>query len=114
MLKPQEETYSFAERAEILDRMDRVIKSFYYGATRTGCHTFIEFAGLLGEFHKLCAIEHENGRDFTNLSIHTGNSLPVKPHNLDYLAEKLTCIFGTSDEFWIGLVEHVKGKTREH
>lgn len=104
--------YTAAEREEILGRMRAVLSNFYYGAQRTGCHTFIEWTGVMQKYYDICRHEHDAGRDFTNSSVHTGGGLGYSPewrdHDFAYLAEKLTCIFGTDEAFWARLMTEIK------
>lgn len=88
--------YTEAEREEMLRKM-RVASSTFYGlAANAGCHAFIEFTGLMNEYIKLCEEAHKRGIDFTLASIHTGRALPIEPHHIAYLGEKLACIYGAS------------------
>ena len=82
------------ERAETLHKMRRASDLYYALAAQAGCHAFIEFAGLMNEFIKVCEDAHKQGIDFTMASTHTDRKLPFKPYHLQYLAEKLNCIYG--------------------
>lgn len=94
---PQEEpVYNKAEREEILVSMREASSKFYGMAVHTKCHPFIEFTGLLNEFITICQAAHAKGIDFTQSNTHTGQALPIAPHNVAYLAEKLNCIYGPS------------------
>lgn len=70
--------------------------AFYYHAVKIGCHPFIEFTGLLNEYINICRAAHAAGIDFTETSVHGSGVLPVKPHHVAYLSEKLACIYGNS------------------
>lgn len=61
---------------------------FYVAAVRIGVHTYVEMAGFMGEFIKMCRDMHEEGIDFGT------EPLRAKPHQLAYIAEKFDCIFG--------------------
>jgi hypothetical protein len=86
--------YSPEERAEMLKKMQALSDLFYSQATQTGCHAFIEFAGLMNEFIRVCEEAHAKGLDFPFANTHSGTPLPFAPHNLSYLGEKLGCIYG--------------------
>jgi hypothetical protein len=90
----RDEVYSAEERAPMLPRMRAASAAFYRAAVQIGCHPFIEFAGLMNEYIKLCEQAHEAGIDFTNTNAHSGNALPMQDYNVRYLAEKLECIYG--------------------
>lgn len=82
------------ERAGMLQKMRDLSDAYYSKATATGCHAFIEFAGLMNEFITVCSKAHNQGQDFPFANTHSGTALPFKPWNLAYLAEKLNCIYG--------------------
>ena len=85
--------YSLAEREKMLADMRKTSTVFYGLATAIGNHPFIEFAGLMNEYIKLCHDAHERGIDFTQCNIHTGVGLPMPSHSVAYINEKLSCIF---------------------
>lgn len=82
-----------AEKA--LVDMRRAAGAYYAAAVGTGCHTFIEFTGLINEYITVCTQMTANG-DYTwlNANTHTGVPLQLRKHNVIYLAEKLDCIYG--------------------
>lgn len=88
-----ETVYSTAEREVMLAGMRRASTAFYGLATAIGNHPFVEFAGLMNEYIKLCDDAHERGIDFTQCNAHTGVKLPMPSHAVDYINEKLSCIF---------------------
>lgn len=57
-------------------------------------HAFIEFCGVLSKYVDICHRCAEQGIDFRLLNTHSGQSLPVEVHDMQYLGEKLDCIFG--------------------
>jgi hypothetical protein len=85
--------YTAEERAAILDRMRAVTNQFYLGAVRAGCHAFIEFAGLMGEFIKVCEETEARGAPWVNANGH-GANLVLQQFQVDYVREKLECIYG--------------------
>lgn len=74
--------------------MEAASALFYAAAIRTGNHAFIEWTGLINEYIKLCEAAAAQGIDFRFLNIHCGKHLPMRPHNLHYIQEKLDCIYG--------------------
>lgn len=82
------------ELREMVRKMSDTSALFYALAVTTGCHTFIEFCGLMNKYIDVCRRAAEAGIDFTQTSIHGGEKLPVERHDVDYLAEKFACIFG--------------------
>lgn len=82
------------ERDEALAAMDQVITQFYRAAVRIGNHPFIEFAGVMTAYVKSCERAHRTGIDFTECNRHAGSQLPMEGVEVDYLNEKLDCIFG--------------------
>jgi hypothetical protein len=90
------EIYDKKEREQILSRMQEVVTGFYGAAQRTGCHGFLEFCGVMGEYLAVCREAHKNGIDFTQANTHSGQALPIQTFHANYLAEKLNCIYGPS------------------
>lgn len=82
------------ERVEALKLMRAASTAFYMLATRIGNHPFIEFTGLMNEYIKVCEQAHEQGIDFSDCSAHTGIELPLMGYHLNYINEKLECIYG--------------------
>jgi hypothetical protein len=82
------------EREEALTRMDAVVTAFYREAVRIGNHPFVEFAGVMTAYVKSCQRAHAAGIDFTECNRHGGRQLPMEGFEVDYLTEKLDCIFG--------------------
>lgn len=73
---------------------EEAIRRFYGAAVHIGNHPFVEFAGVMQAYLKSCARAHEKGIDFSECNRHAGHQLPMESFELDYLAEKLDCIFG--------------------
>lgn len=86
--------YSKKERDVQIKKMENVSLDFYSGATRTGCHAFIEFCGFMRKFIDICKNSSEAGVDFNEANTHVGVELVVADHDLVYLAEKFDCVFG--------------------
>mgnify|MGYP000275789987 CR=1 FL=1 len=81
------------ERAMMLRRMREASAVFYGLAVQAQCHPFIEFAGLMNEYIKCCEEAHAKGIDFAACNKHAGQHLPMPGHSVDYVNEKLECIF---------------------
>ena len=81
------------EQATALNSMRATSALFYANAVRIGNHPFIEFCGLMNEYIKACEIAHKSGIDFSECSAHSGQPLPMKSYMIDYVNEKLNCIF---------------------
>jgi hypothetical protein len=81
------------EREIALAKMKEASSVFYAQATRIGVHPFIEFCGLMNEYIKACEDAHAQGIDFSEFNTHSGKQLPLKSYMIDYINEKLECIF---------------------
>ena len=81
------------ERATAIAAMRAASGSFYANAARTRNHTFIEFCGLMNEYINACEMAHAEGIDFSDCNAHSGQQLPMAPHMIEYVNEKLDCIF---------------------
>ena len=81
------------ERTEALYQMQTVSSGFHAQAVKIGVHPFIEFCGLMNEYIKACRRAHENGVDFSTCNTHTGQDLPLESFEVEYINEKLECIF---------------------
>lgn len=77
----------------VIYKMRMASHAFYYSAARIGNHPFIEFTGLMNECIQCCERALVAGIDFTQCNTHSGVSLPMAPFNVDYVNEKLECIF---------------------
>lgn len=87
-----------------VNEMRKIVDRFYFQAIGVGNHPFIEWTGLMHEYVSICQLALNEGIDFTSCHIHSEEALPLHPVNIDYLAEKVRCIFGRSinahpDEF---------------
>ena len=81
------------ERVTAIAAMKAASDIFYAGAVRIGNHPFIEFCGLMNEYIKACESAHKAGIDFSECSAHSGQPLPMESYMIDYVNEKLHCIF---------------------
>ena len=77
----------------MLLRMRKASDAFYQQAVGIRCHPFIEFAGLMNEYIKLCEWTHADGVDFASCNGHSGQQLPMPDFSKAYIDEKLECIF---------------------
>jgi len=82
-----------AEREKALASMEQLSAAFYAQAQRIGVHPFLEFTGLMNEYIKAARQAHEQGIDFSACNAHTGMELPLQSYMVDYINEKLECIF---------------------
>lgn len=80
----------------MVGKMREASNLFYRMAQCAGCHTFIEFCGLMNKYIDVCSRAAQEGVDFTLTSVHAGKPLPVEGHDVAYLAEKFACIFAAS------------------
>lgn len=81
------------ERQVSINKMRQASNQFYTAAINTGNHAFIEFTGLMNEYIQCCQLAHEQDVDFSETNTHTGSELPIPEHSMDYINEKLECIF---------------------
>lgn len=76
-----------------IEAMQQAANDFYRSAVHIGNHPFIEFAGLMNEYIAACRDAASKGIDFTQCNTHTGQQLPLHGHQVNYINEKLECIF---------------------
>lgn len=81
------------ERAAALVKMKRASQDFYRAAVAIGNHPFIEFTGLMNEYINACHSAHGEGIDFSECNTHGDKDLPMESYQVDYVNEKLECIF---------------------
>ena len=81
------------ELKNMLQDMEELANGYYWKACKIGNHGFIEITGLMNEYIKICYRALANDMDFTLLSGHTGEPLPVLAHEVNYINEKLECVF---------------------
>jgi hypothetical protein len=77
----------------------RSLNTHFYGlcfstGVGTHAHGFIEFNGLMSKYIDLLEEACRNGFDPHEMTEHSGRPLPAEPHDMEYLAEKLRCMFG--------------------
>lgn len=84
-------------RKQKLREMEQLSSLFYQGAVKIGVHAFIEFTGLMNEFIKVCRdMETAGNGAWDQANTHSDSPLKLKPHHVQYLAEKLDCIYGAA------------------
>lgn len=66
----------------------------FHAGVGSRAHAFIEFNGLMSKYIDLLAKAMDQGLDPMTLNDHNGVALPVESHDMEYLGEKLRCIFG--------------------
>lgn len=74
--------------------MTRIAAGFYANAVQVNNHAFVEFCGLMNEYIKICQQTMDADIDFTECTGHGSKRLIMKPYNINYIREKLYCIFG--------------------
>lgn len=72
----------------IIKEMDVIVDLFYTSTMRIGHRPFMEFAGLMKEYVKICRVADSQGIDYV-----TTEKLPIRPDQLSYINEKLVGIF---------------------
>jgi hypothetical protein len=77
-----------------LRKMETASSVFYIQARQQGCHAFLEFCGLMNEFISIARATLLAGQDFRTANKHSGAPLMISVYHLQYLHEKLTCIYG--------------------
>lgn len=91
--------YTVEEAKVALAKMTAASSNFYAAATNTHCHAFIEFTGLMNEYIKICdRMTDEGDTSWMMANTHSGAPLKMEKYELDYLAEKLECIYGPTME----------------
>lgn len=90
----KQQRMSAEARSVCLEKMQKAASDFYRAACQTENHAFIEFTGLMNEYITVCRSAHQRGEDFTEFNVHAGQHMPMEPFELDYMNEKLECIFG--------------------
>lgn len=90
--------YTQAELIELAKEMHSVADRVYWMFFRTGMgakvHAYVEFCGLLSKYTEICARAALAGVDFAFANAHGRTPFPVEVHDMQYLGEKLQCIFG--------------------
>lgn len=76
-----------------IETMQQAANDFYRSAVHIGNHPFIEFAGLMKEYINAFREAASQGIDSTQCNTHTGQKLPLHVYLVDYINEKLECIF---------------------
>jgi hypothetical protein len=78
---------------ESLDRMEAAAHQFSMLATATDCYAFVEFAGLVREYCKVCRENLDRGIDFRELNGPRSQRMELQSYQIDYFNEKLNFIF---------------------
>jgi hypothetical protein len=85
------------ERKQKLEEMNRLTTLFYAGAVKIGVHSFIEFTGLMNEYISACrTMEAAGDGSWDHANTHSDSPMTLKPYHIQYLTEKLDCIYGPS------------------
>lgn len=78
------------DRVKIINKMSDAADEFYRSATTIGAHQWLELTGLMRELIKIYAVMLREGLDPLS------NAPLPKGHHMEYIAEKLDCIFGNA------------------
>lgn len=74
-----------------------LVEQFYWACFHHGigskCHAFIEFNGVMSKYIELVRLAEAAGIDPQHISQHLPLALQVDNHHLEYLGDKLRCIF---------------------
>jgi hypothetical protein len=76
------------DRLKTLAKMKVAVTGFYLDAQACGIHPFLEFAGFMQEYLKMLQGMLVKDIDFMD------NELRAQPYEMEYVAEKLDCIYG--------------------
>ena len=77
-------------------------------------HPFLEWCGVMGEHLRIVDGLLAKGVDATQANVHTGQTLPIPEHQIDYMAEKIECIFsGMLEVKRIGVKENGSRSDRQ-
>jgi hypothetical protein len=87
------------ELEETIEKMTLLKDSFYSVCQREALpHTFLEFAGLMHEYTRICQDALERDIDFISDMSRHARDAPMAEIRLGYLGEKWECIFHE----WLG------------
>ena len=93
---PENIRYTKEELLEKLDQMTKASNAFYAMAVRIGVHPFIEFTGLMNEYIKVAhSAVQRHDLDFTIIHNDSSTPMPMEKYEVEYLMEKLECIYGS-------------------
>lgn len=82
-------------RLKMIEDMREAAKRFYGAAVGTRSHAFLEFTGLMNEYVAIAEHAESQGNEhWPQANQHIAIPLPLQPHNVVYLADKLACIYG--------------------
>jgi len=86
------------DHRETIQRLKKLNEDFYWLCFHAGighrAHSFIEFNGIQSKYIQLLSMAVEAGHDPHIFNEHSQVPLPVEAHDMEYLAEKLRCMFG--------------------
>ena len=101
------------ELEKCIYKMSNTSNFFYSMAIHCNNHAFVEFCGLMNKYIDLCRSALKGNSDFRYLNIHGDNGLPMAGHDVEYLGEKLACIYGhelRNPDNWKIFVDKIWGK----
>jgi hypothetical protein len=73
--------------------VDHLYKRLFHLNVGGRFHAFLEWCGVMGEHLNIVGDLVEQGANPFDMNRHTGETLPVAPYRLAYMAEKMECIF---------------------
>jgi len=79
--------------ATLKSEVDVFYRRLFGLGTGSRFHAFVEWCGVMGEHLKIVEDLIDQGHDPFEMNRHTGETLPVAPYRLSYMAEKMECIF---------------------
>lgn len=86
-----------AEDERVSKTLGALVERFYWACFHTGigskCHAFLEFNGVMSKYVELVRLAEAEGIDPQHINQHLPLALKVDNHHLEYLGEKLRCIF---------------------
>lgn len=86
--------YTQAELVKAAADVQVAVERCYWIMMEANVHSFTEFNGLMAIWANILQRCADENISFHEANTHSGKPLPVETHDLDYLAEKLECIFG--------------------
>ena len=86
-----------ADDERVSKTLGALVERFYWTCFHTGigskCHAFIEFNGVMSKYIELVRLAEAEGINPQRINQHLPLALRVDNHHLEYLGDKLRCIF---------------------
>jgi hypothetical protein len=80
----------------MLTQMAELTRAYYFRAMHIGVHSFHELSGLMNVLIVAAHAAEARGEAWVWANACAGQPLQLAEHQRQYLAEKLSCIFGCS------------------